>query len=77
MRDPARPLRVDSPSVTTCAKRGLRSGDATEVSMPTQIPVRPKISWKAATAAVLVYSLLAAVMITATELAIVWAYTVF
>ena len=45
--------------------------------MPTQIPVRPNISWKAATAAVLVYSLLAAVMITATELAIVWAYTVF
>jgi hypothetical protein len=45
--------------------------------MPTQIPVRPKISWKVATTAALVYSLLAAVMITVTELAIVWAYTVF
>ena len=28
--------------------------------MPTQIPVRPKISWKVATTAALVYSLLAA-----------------
>jgi hypothetical protein len=48
-----------------------------EVSMPTQIPVQPKESWKAATIATLTYSLLAAVMISAIELAIVWAYTVF
>jgi hypothetical protein len=48
-----------------------------EVSMPTQIPVQPKISWIAATAAALIYSLLALVMISATELAIVRAYTVF
>jgi hypothetical protein len=48
-----------------------------EVSMPTQIPVRPKKSWAAASAAAVIYSLLAAVMIGATELAIVRAYTVF
>jgi len=45
--------------------------------MPTQIPVQPKKSWIAATAAALVYSLLAAAMISATELVIVRAYTVF
>lgn len=45
--------------------------------MPTQIPVQPKISWTVAATAALVYSLLAAVMIPATELAIVLAYTVF
>jgi hypothetical protein len=48
-----------------------------EVSMPTQIPVRPKQSWIAATGAALIYTLLAAGMISATEFAIVRAYTVF
>jgi len=45
--------------------------------MPTQIPVQPQTSWMAATIAALVYSLLAAAMIGATELAIVRAYTAF
>jgi hypothetical protein len=45
--------------------------------MPTQIPVQPKTSWMVATTAALIYSLLAAVMISVTELAIVRAYTVF
>ena len=45
--------------------------------MPTQIPVHPKASWIAATAAILIFSLLAAVIISAFELAIVWAYTIF
>jgi hypothetical protein len=45
--------------------------------MPTQIPIQPKTSWIAETAAILIFSLLAAVIISAFELAIVWAYTIF
>jgi hypothetical protein len=45
--------------------------------MPTQIPVQPKASWMAETAAILIFSLLAAVINSAFELAIVWAYTNF
>jgi len=45
--------------------------------MPTQIPVKPKTSWAAATGAALAYVLLAACMISATEFVIVRAYTVF
>jgi hypothetical protein len=48
-----------------------------EVSMPTQIPVQPKESWKAATIAALVGSLLAAAIISAIEIVVVWAYRVF
>jgi len=48
-----------------------------EESMPTQIPVRPRRSWVAATAAALIYTLLAACMISATEFIIVRAYTLF
>lgn len=45
--------------------------------MPTQIPVQPKTSWIAEAAAILIFSLLAAVIIGAFELAIVWAYRMF
>jgi hypothetical protein len=48
-----------------------------EVSMPTQIPVQRKTSWIAETAVILIFSLLAAVIIGAFEVAIVWAYTIF
>jgi hypothetical protein len=42
--------------------------------MPTQIPVPPKESWFVATIATLIWSLLAAAIISAIEFAIVWAY---
>jgi hypothetical protein len=42
--------------------------------MPTQIPIPPKVSWTGATIATLIWSLSAAVMISAIELTIVWAY---
>jgi hypothetical protein len=45
--------------------------------VPTQIPIQPKTSWIAETAAILIFSLLAAVIISAFGLAIVWAYTIF
>ena len=45
--------------------------------MPTQIPVQPKASWMAETAAILIFSLLAAVINSAFELVIVWAYNNF
>jgi hypothetical protein len=45
--------------------------------MPTQIPVQPKVSWMAETVAILIFSLLAAVINITFELAIVWAYTDF
>jgi hypothetical protein len=45
--------------------------------MPTQIPIQPKATWMAETAVILIFSLLAAVTISAFELAIVWAYTIF
>jgi hypothetical protein len=45
--------------------------------MPTQIPVQPRASWMAETAAILIFSLLAAVIISAFGLAIAWAYTIF
>jgi hypothetical protein len=43
--------------------------------MPTQIPVEPERSWIAAAIATLIYSLLAAAVISATVFIIVWAYS--
>ncbi len=45
--------------------------------MPTQIPVEPERSWKAAAIAASMYSLLAAAMIYVVVFIIVWAYTLF
>jgi len=42
--------------------------------MPTHIPVPPKESWMAATAAVVIGSLLAAIIMGGIDVTIVWAY---
>ena len=42
--------------------------------MPTQIAIPPKESWMAATAVVVIGSLLAAIIIGGIDVAIVWAY---
>jgi preprotein translocase subunit SecE len=45
--------------------------------MPTQIPVPPKASWTAATVAVLIGTLLAAVIIGGIDFIVIWAYANF
>ena len=45
--------------------------------MPTQIPVPPQESWVNATAAVVIGSLLSAIIISGIDFTIVWAYSVF